>query len=436
MAQPYSFLDDLDLRPEVKSRLSQSLDRIVRGNDDIYTSPISMRVDPEDFLAGWDEIFESRQSELDEELVKLELHNRKAYGPRSLSKPWSERKASVENYFKPETLDAGPEVVYPTNDLRPLSTQAAAKFLKSNTSSGLPDLKKKGLVKERTERELSSLLEREDPCVLFTRTQDYLSDENKSKTRNVWGYPIALTLLEMEVYRVWLEYAKKLPFRAALLGPDAVDKAVSQLFGASKLTGGTLVSIDFESYDASVKGVLQNSVRQYVKSIFQNSADVVQKIDYIFDRFGNIGLVTPDGVMLGSHGIPSGSTITNEVDSLCQHLVVQLLKLPSQIQGDDGLYLTYDPDLLYARFDDFNLKVNLGKSYTSQHFAVYLQRYYSTTYMKDGVTVGVMPSYRVLNRLMYPERHTDFEEYSMRGNDYFAIRAITLLENCKYQKCL
>jgi hypothetical protein len=433
MAQPYLFLEDLDLKPDVKFRLSQSLDRIERGNDEIYTSPMAIRVDPVDFLAGWDEIFERRQSELDEELVDLELHNRKAYGPRSLSKPWSERKASVESYFEEETLRAGPEVTYPTShSLRPLSVGQAAKFLKSNTSSGLPDLKRKGLVVERTERELNSLLDREDPCVLFTRTQDFLSSENRSKTRNVWGYPVALTLLEMQVYRVLLEYAKKLPFRAALLGPDHVDRAVSQLFGASKLTGGTLVSIDFDSYDASVKEVLQNSVRQYIKGVFQTSTDVVQKIDYIFDRFNDIGIVTPDGVMLGPHGIPSGSTFTNEADSLAQHLVVQDLNLPSQIQGDDGLYLTHEPDELYSRFKEFNLEANVGKSYQSNDFAVYLQRYYSTTYVEDGVTVGIMPTYRVINRLMYPERYTDFEEYGMVGSDYFAIRSIALLENCKY----
>lgn len=435
MAEPYAFLDELDLNPDVKFRLSQSLRRVEEGNSDEYLTPTAERYSPHELLAAWDNVYESHRHKLDVELDDLEQSNRAKIGPRSLAKPWVERRESVENYFKPETLEQGPKIVLPTpQDLRMLSVETASKFLKSSTSSGLPDLKDKGVILERLVRDIEEYIDRDDPAVLFTRTQEFIPDSNppRSKTRPVWGYPAGLTLLEMMVYRVLLEHAKKLPFRAALLGPTAVDKAVSRLFGSAIMNGMSLVSIDFNAYDASVKRVLQNSVREYVLNLFQKTGSVGSVINYIFDKINTIGIVTPDGVMLGEHGIPSGSTFTNEADSLAQYLVAQELKLISQVQGDDGLYATHDPEELFTRFKSFNLDVNEGKSYTSTKFAVYLQRYYSLSYMVDNELVGVMPSYRMLNRWMYPERFTDFESYGMRGQDYFNIRTITLCENMKF----
>ena len=147
MAQPYQFLDELDLNPDVKFRLSQSLDRVVRGNEDVYFTPMSERISSDEVLAEWDKIYSKRRHELDVELDDLEQSNRAKFGPRSLAKPWTERIESVENYFKPETLVKGPEYTLPpSGDLRPISIETAAKFLKSNTNSCLPDLKKKHLV--------------------------------------------------------------------------------------------------------------------------------------------------------------------------------------------------------------------------------------------------------------------------------------------------
>ncbi len=191
-----------------------------------------------------------------------------------------------------------------------------------------------------------------------------------------------------------------------------------------------LVSIDFDAYDASVKRVLQTAVRDYIKNLFQPSTH--DGLDYVFDRFGTIGIVTPDGVKEGFHGIPSGSTFTNEADSIAQYVVAEVLQLHSQIQGDDGLYCTSQPEKLANRFEQFGLKVNKSKSYTSKKFAVYLQNYYSSGYTRDGITVGVYPTYRAVNRLIYQERWSGFEDFGIDGRDYYAIRAISILENCRH----
>ena len=52
-------------------------------------------------------------------------------------------------------------------------------------------------------------------------------------------------------------------------------------------------------------------------------------------------------------------------------------------------------------------------------------------YTKDLYECGVYPIYRALNRLVHLERFTDFSKDDLAGRDYFGIRAISILENCK-----
>jgi hypothetical protein len=55
--------------------------------------------------------------------------------------------------------------------------------------------------------------------------------------------------------------------------------------------------------------------------------------DYIAWRFGNIGLITPDGVKDGPHGVPSGSTFTLEVNSIAQILIAKEFVLDIRLKS-------------------------------------------------------------------------------------------------------
>lgn len=80
-----------------------------------------------------------------------------------------------------------------------------------------------------------------------------------------------------------------------------------------------LVSIDFSAYDNSIKRTLIKASFDYFRSLFQEQYG--EQLDYIMERMITIGLVTPDGILSGDHGVPSGSTFTNEVDSVVQYLI-------------------------------------------------------------------------------------------------------------------
>uniref|UniRef100_A0A2V0RA73 RdRp n=1 Tax=viral metagenome TaxID=1070528 RepID=A0A2V0RA73_9ZZZZ len=261
--------------------------------------------------------------------------------------------------------------------------------------------------------------------MLYTRTQE------ECKTRNVWGVDMKTTLLEMQYYQPTLSYQRKLPWRKALVGPDAVDEAVTRLFNA-RSTGSTLVSIDFSSYDATVSPSMQMRAFARISSLFQSGFD--DGIIDIANRFQSIGIVTPDGIAEGYHGVPSGSTFTNEIDSIVQDQSVDqtLISVGHQIQGDDGLYLTYDPDDLISSFERVGLKVNTEKSVISDQYCLFLQNYYSPKVSVDGIIRRVYPTFRALNRIIFQERWSDFEDYGIKGSDYYAIRTISILENVRY----
>ena len=86
---------------------------------------------------------------------------------------------------------------------------------------------------------------------------------------------------------------------------------------------------------------------------------------------------------------------------------------------------------LYNAFKKFGLNVNVDKSFESSNYLVYLQNLYHPDFKKDGVIGGVYPTFRALNRIIYQERWANFEDYGIKGKDYYAIRTLSILENCK-----
>lgn len=434
----YPFLAKLHLDNLVVDKLSLHLNNLVRGSNLVLLSPIGESLGPDVILRDFDAIFNrpSNLALLDKDIISIELANRSKYGPRSISQPWVERKSSLLSYFANRSI--GPDLLnysVPSHDrfkLRPISYESAIKTLKNNTNSGLPLFTRKGLVKGL----YASLDPRANsfefyPSVLFTRTQE------GNKTRDVWGYCMAATIFESRYYRPLLEYQKKLSWRSALLGPNDVDRRVTELVNSSLLRNSYLLSIDFSKYDASISRKLIFYAFDYIKSLFQSGFH--SELNLLRDFFCSGGILTPDGVLSGDHGVPSGSTFTNEVDSIVQYLISinskYIFKENMQIQGDDGVYSVAKDNVpfVFDCFTDQGLIVNKDKSIVSDRYCTYLQKYYSPNYRNyDGLIGGIYPVYRALLRIVYQERWTDFEDFGILGKDYYSIRTITILENCKH----
>ncbi|BAU79482.1 RNA dependent RNA polymerase [Diatom colony associated dsRNA virus 1] len=425
----YSFISKLNLDSVAVRKLSLLLNSVVSGSNVAQRSPIGKSMSAADIVSAWSAIFEKDSSALTEGLMRQEMKNKQTIGPRSMAIPWSLRSSSVHDYYSSDNnrklKNNSYHKPYRTNRLRPIELKKALSFIKNNTNSGLPSLTRKGMVKDALEKSLNHYLSRKDPCVLFTRTQEDF------KTRNVWGYPAADVVNEMRYYRPILDYQKGLPWRTALVSPEATDLAITHIMKEARENGFFLVSIDFSSYDATVSSEKQTRAFTYVKDLFQSAYS--EEIDYIAERFNTIGLVTPDGILTGKHGVPSGSTFTNEIDSIVQYLIAKDFGISDDhmnIQGDDGVYCVKDPSALLKHFEENGLKVNYEKSLISDCECLFLQNYYSFDYIRNGQIKGIYPTYRALCRILYPERYTNYSVEGIAGASYNSIRTISILENC------
>lgn len=426
------FLTSLDVGADALRSVAHNISRTVAGfEDDVRTPLMKDKSDDEIRKIIETEVFDVNDP-LEEPLMKIEETQLSKLGPRSIAQSWEERKESVYKYFTYPWKEYSEPLaqVERLGSLRPLDPASAAKHLPNATSSGLPYMRRKGLVKEIAVRDLHDLLRKRFPSVMFTRTQE------GRKTRTVFGVPIANVIYESMYYRPYLGVARKNGWRSALHGPDAVDVAVTQLINHALATSIKLVSIDFSSYDQSISPALQADAFTYIKSHFQEKYHDV--IDIIEDDFRSLGLLTPDGIVEGDHGVPSGSAFTNELDSIVQFLIARRVYAEAvahyfQIQGDDGAYAVADPERLFDGFGQFGLAVNKEKSDISPHYLVFLQRFYSPKYRRStGIIGGIYPVARAFNRLCHMERFTDLEREGITGRDFFSIRALAILENCKY----
>jgi hypothetical protein len=428
----YKFLGKLDLSDDAICCAANHLVRTANGSSEVFATPLAKKCDPIVFLVEWDEVFARNVHKMNKTLLDLERSNRAKFGPRSVSVKWEDRIAGMTSSFSHQSsrhrthfkLEAGNGKLYP------ISLREAVSKMKSSSSAGLPFLTKKGAATPKLLADVDAYLDRQDPCMLYTRTTEM------KKTRNVWGFPYADTLFETMYYQPILSLHKQMYCRASIVSPDAVAASITELISKAQILDKVLYSVDFAGFDASVKYQYIIAVFEYFKSCF--AVDFNPYLDSICKRMYSIGIVTPTGVMKGNHGVPSGSTFTNEVDSMVQLGIAStcsfIHKDECQIQGDDGVYIVSTADIpeFEAAFKRAGLKLEKSKSMIADDCVVFCQNLYHVDYLKDGIIPGIYPTYRAINRILFQERYVDFRAVGMKSSDYFGIRCISILENCKY----
>lgn len=433
-----SFLDDYckrkGLDQMVKEKLTLILQRIIKGSNEIYSTPFCKTKSDQILL---DELFNKviipNSSKLNSKLMSIENEQREKFSPRSIAKPWTEWRDQFMSTFENNTVTKiNIDIPHHGGRLRPLTILSASKKLKTATSSSLPYMMRKSLVLERTIENYSNDFATKYPCVLYSRTQENM------KIRGVWGYPIAATLLEASFFYPLLEVRKSLKWRSSLIGPKAVSERLTYLLNKASKEGKVCLSIDIETFDASTPSVISKLAFSSLATYFQ--AKYHSDFDIISDLFSGIEVITPDGVFGGEHGVPSGSNFTNEIDSEIQKLISidsgTIDEDSFDIQGDDGAYVIDEDRIssLKKAFSKYGYKISESKSYISPNYFVYLQKLYHKDFRDEmGVVNGIYPIVRALNRIKYQERWSQFEDFEISGQDYYSLRTISILENCRFQ---
>lgn len=434
-----AWLKDID--EDAQRRLSRNNERLTAGSDDVVISPAMKNIEDTEIENFVRETINNSE-QFSQYLIDIEESNLAKLGPRSIAKPWSERRSDLEAYFTDEPLlekdvfleyrNSYREQFSIDGRLRPVSTETAVDNLESSSAGGLPYLRKKGDLRKEglaTERWRGVY-----PCMIYTRTQE------GGKTRNVMGVGISDVIFEMKYHQAFLPTEKNLHWRQAIVSPDAVDLAISRMLNSMTMKD-EIVCLDFSTYDASITPELSGRAFAFICAHFSNNYS--SEIYELYERFATIPFYTPDGEYSGNHGVPSGSAFTNTIDSIVQYLVLHdhlghLRSDTVQIQGDDGIYLLDggSSDALIDSFNNSGLVVNADKSdkFANQE-GTFLQRYYHPMYTGTHSTYGGVYSIaRALLRLKYLEKFIDDvgPEEELTGDDYFVLRAISILENCKY----
>jgi hypothetical protein len=215
-----------------------------------------------------------------------------------------------------------------------------------------------------------------------------------------------------------------------MFGPSAVSRNITRMISESIRLGLPCVSGDISRFDASFGTELQSAVFSEFRYLMQESAE--SGLADVAYRFGNKPFIIGDDIYYGAHGIPSGSQLTNLVGSVGNRKVCDLPAELTQFLGDDFAAVTGRPEYLFDKYGSCGLELNKEKTVIANGYFLYLQNLFHPDYMEDGEIKGVYPTYRALNRLIYPERFSDFESFDLDGKSYFAIRSLSILENCRY----
>lgn len=425
--QPLSVVTD-ELTKDEEIRLSIILSRLEAGDSTVLITPVGKRVGPDELFESWKRIFDKNSNRINDVLQGIEEAQAQKYGPRSIAKPYSEIKDSVlETYSNSDQpcdhISSEPPFSRDRGVLRPTGIDRAFETIKKNTNSCLPYLMRTSKVLPELENTLFSDYDKDLPTVPFIRTQEM------GRTRVVNGYPKSDIIIESTYFQPLFNYYRNLPCYAAMRGPSEVDTAMTKLIYEANRLGLQTMSGDIEHFDASFGLPLQDKsfdeMRYLLNSAFHDDFDVIAY------RFGNKRILLPDAIYTGGHGIPSGSQFTNLVGSVGNRKVCSVALELAQYLGDDFAAATSNPELLFQRYDDCGMVLNKDKTVIANGYFLYLQNLYHPDYMVEGEIRGVYPTFRALGRLVYPERFSDFESFDLDGKSYFAIRSLSILENCR-----
>jgi len=409
--------------PYFADRLDRSLEGIQERRDDVLVTPL---VKEEPWQSAVDNLIYAfagmiHMGDLPEWLRTVEVDRMGKISPMSIRPSWIERRPKIlADFFEPRPkVELRPDaaryafqqlVALVPSKLHAASLETSFRTRTRGRNKGLPYFTTEGewdgQMFQLAMRIMKEGYPRNDwPAFPWVRIQAI------DKARLVWGYPGQVVLLERRLLGPVVEYLRENSYTfCAWVGPEEVDLRVTRLFDMAR--GRKIHSIDFSGFDASVSFELIDVVYDALSQWF--SRDTIDLIDYCREAFKTVGLITPDGVWVErSGGVPSGSGLTNLVDSFVQYFAMHYVAFELGthvesilVQGDDGVVLfqdNVDPELLEEKLHELGLKMSATKGIHSAVEIQYLQNVHHRDYFLHGRNRGVRPLMRVLNGMLWYE---------------------------------
>lgn len=234
----------------------------------------------------------------------------------------------------------------PVNDplLQPMALTEVKLQVKMAKSAGLPACTKKLEDVERAMSAAYRIIEgqkKPDPCISYHRIQH---GEKGPKLRLVWGFPFSQTLVEGTI--------------AAPLIAHFLSRRTPMVFGYTKLgVAARLARIsnrhfqygfDFSGFDSSIAPKLIQRAFIILRTWFPQTSEVDHLFSLVENYFVFTPIVMPDGfIYQKKRGVPSGSWLTQLVDSIVNYFAIQYCMICSTgrpinlnnicVLGDDSI---------------------------------------------------------------------------------------------------
>ena len=308
---------------------------------------------------------------------------------------------------------------------------------KLQTNSGCPDYGKRSdpLVITNAIRDAHSRMWKRYPMILGSRAQ-------RGSDRFIFMAPFSLNIVEKQYLYVLMDLirAKKLPFFSAWEGFTDVELGFKRIEMFSKYK--YLIQQDYKAMDKHINDISLAIVSLICAPIFQEkfSESFQDLLSHTQNVHVMIGL---DKIIEGKHGMPSGSGLTNFVESIFSYYIMRLYNKTNTIGNVDGSGL--GDDLTFGASSEPNMTPDSIAQYISQQCSaygfvleeskqridewttVYLQRFFDKRLPNKGIVLGMYPSILALNTAINPERFHDPRKWS---KEMEILRWIMILENC------
>lgn len=320
----------------------------------------------------------------------------------------------------------------PASYPRVLDDMRARDTLESN--SGWPDFARRNLprVKQQAIWACETMQWRSYPAIALFRNYN-------QKTRLVWMFPISTNIYEgsyMQPLQSGIVNSQD-RFYAPWVGFEAVRRSITQTYDDGKF----IYASDFSKTDEHFRWATTKSVAPVLESQFVRWA--TGNLRHSLQRMHFIPLIiSTDQMLVGEHGVASGSTWTNFVETIFDHCFSWYVN-QKFANGNNvyGLYAIGDdmawwsdkfedafPSALAELGKEVGQEINAEKVTSDPDSVKTLQRLFQRGYRRpDGLLRGVYSTVRALKSSVYPER---FHKPQLWSSDMFCARQYMILENC------
>uniref|UniRef100_A0A2V0RAA1 RdRp n=1 Tax=viral metagenome TaxID=1070528 RepID=A0A2V0RAA1_9ZZZZ len=448
------------LTPEAQIRSSGNFERIATGSKPTPRSPLYKKQSAIWIQERWTDILSSVANQDTVGLITYDSTRWPKFGPQGGFPPLSDRMEDLSAYYdNPVKIESTLKYTNPTRywklveqvrsdlfgsqrDKRPLTPQSVIdrdrKDGKLTTNSSCPDYSKRGLpdVIANAVADTINGKWKTYPMILGSRSQ-------RGKYRFIFLAPFSLNIREKMFLQPLMDGIRKHgnPALSAWEGFDDVEAAMNrqQFFKAKRFTAR-----DFKAMDTTCG----ESVFEFfydVTHVFFQATYWSDLKEVIMHGISIPVMISLDKLVTGNHGMLSGSGLTNIIETVVSYAVGKLIEeminselVGDQVLGDDGAFSDNATDITDEQLANvirdasllFGLVAQTEKQIISDHYTIYLQRYFTENIKVNNTSVvaGCYPSVLALNSAVNPERYHDPRKW---GWEMETLRWIMILENCK-----